>query len=74
MQFKVEELNKEELIKIIKKQDEEIQRLERELKKYKNPNTPSSAHPHLKPNTMGIKAMPGAKRGAPNHHPGTTRS
>ena len=41
----------------------EIDRLKRELRKYKNSNTPSSAHPHLKPNTQAT-GKPG-KRGAP---------
>jgi len=50
----------------------EIEKLKRELRKYKNPNTPHSAHPHLKPNTQGTTA--GGKRGAPEGHTGTSRS
>lgn len=49
----------------------EKEALEKELRKYKNPNTPSSAHPHLKPNTQGTAT--GGKRGAPKGHTGTTR-
>ncbi len=52
----LEKLSKEKLIKeFLKKQDElikldkEKEALEKELRKYKNPNTPPSAHPHLKP-------------------------
>jgi len=47
--------------------------LEKEIRKYKNSNTPSSAHPHLKSNTSGLKAKKGAKRGAPKGHRGITR-
>jgi cell division septum initiation protein DivIVA len=57
----------------IEKLKEEKKRLEKELKKYKNSNTPPSAHAHLKPNTNGLKRKKGAKRGAPNGHPGTNR-
>lgn len=49
-----------------------IDKLKRELRKYKGPNTPSSANKHLKPNTLGLKAVPGAKRGAPVGHKGAT--
>ncbi|MFQ5475301.1 MAG: IS66 family transposase [Candidatus Nanoarchaeia archaeon] len=52
---------------------EEKEKLEKELKKYKNPNTPSSSNKHLKPNTQGLRARSGARRGAPMGHPGTTR-
>jgi len=51
----------------------EIEKLKRELRKYKNPNTPSSSNKHLKSNTFGLKAKCGAFRGAPKGHPGTTR-
>jgi len=66
MKFKLEELSKEELIKIIKK-------LERELKKYKNPNTPSSANQHLKPASSKTVAVKPHNRGAPAGHAGATR-
>ncbi len=47
--------------------------LEKELRKYKNSNTPPSAHPHLKPAySMTIDVKP-HKRGAPLGHPGSTR-
>ncbi len=66
MKFKLEELSKEELIKIIKK-------LERELKKYKNPNTPPSANQHLKPTFSKNVAVKPHNRGAPVGHTGTNR-
>ena len=73
MKYKIEDLDREELIKLVKKQPEEIQRLERELKKYKNPNTPPSANQHLKPAfSKSIDVKP-HKRGAPLNHKGTTR-
>ena len=52
---------------------ERVDYLEKELAKYKNSNTPSSANKHLKENTKGQKAKKGAKRGAPKGHKGTTR-
>ena len=58
----------EELWNSLKKQEQ----LERELKKYKNPNTPSSANKHVKEDTQGLKAKHGAKRGAPVGHRGDT--
>lgn len=72
-------MTKEELIKLVKKlirekekSDEKARNLEKELKKYKNSNTPSSANKHLKENTQGLKAKKGAKRGAPKNHKGAT--
>ncbi len=62
--------SKDELIGEIYKREEEIERLRKKLRKYENPDTPSSAHPHLKP--AGNRAS-GKKRGAPKGHPGTTR-
>ena len=47
--------------------------LEKELRKYKNSNTPPSANQHLKPaysKTIDVKPH---KRGAPFDHPGTNR-
>src|SRR3989338_5589947 len=74
-------LSKDELIRKYLELEEELTKvqkekeaLEKELRKYRNPNTPPSAHPHLKPNTMGLKAVKGAKRGAPKGHTGTTRA
>lgn len=66
------DLTKEELIELVKELDKKNDELERELKKYKNPNTPSSAHKHIKPDTFGLKAKTGAKRGAPVGHKGAT--
>lgn len=65
--------SKKEIIKEYIELLKEKERLEKELKKYKNSNTPSSAHPHLKPNTFGLRAKTGARRGAPLNHPGTNR-
>lgn len=49
----------------------ENEKLKRELRKYKNPNTPPSAHAHIKPY---VKPSATSKRqGAPKGHPGTTK-
>ena len=58
----------DEYIELLK----EKHKLEKELKKYKNSNTPSSANKHLKEDTLGLKAKKGAKRGAPKGHKGGT--
>ena len=50
----------------------EKEKLERELKKYKNSNTPSSANKHIQQSTAGMKAKDCAKRGAPKGHHGET--
>ncbi len=50
----------------------EKNKIEKELKKYKNSNTPSSSNKHLKENSDGKKAKNGAKRGAPKGHKGNT--
>lgn len=63
--------SKEDIIDELFDSYEEIEKLKKELRKYKNPNTPPSAHPHLKPNTQGTTT--GGKRGAPEGHTGTTR-
>ncbi|MDP3639771.1 MAG: IS66 family transposase [Nanoarchaeota archaeon] len=70
--IKLSEQSKDELIDIILEKEKKIKELEQELKKYKNPNTPSSANKHLKPDTLGLKAKLGAKRGAPVGHRGDT--
>lgn len=70
--IKLSERSKEELIDIILQKEKKIQELERELKKYKNPHTPSSSNKHIKPDTLGLKAKQGAKRGAPVGHRGDT--
>ena len=74
MDFRIQcsEKSKDELIDIIIEKDEKIKELERELKKYKNPNTPSSSNKHLKSDTSGLRAKEGAKRGAPIGHGGAT--
>src|SRR3989338_6542639 len=64
--------SKDELIDELYDSLVEIDNLKRELRKYKNPNTPPSAHPHLKPNTQGAGKL--GKRGAPLGHKGTTRT
>lgn len=61
----------DELFEEIEKRDNEIEHLKKELRKYKNPNTPHSAHPHLKPFVQSTKTS--GKRGAPLGHPGSTR-
>lgn len=79
MILKLEDLSKEKLIDLvlnkerrIEKLEKEKEKLERELKKYKNANTPSSAHRHIRGNTQGLKAKKGARRGAPLRHKGST--
>lgn len=52
--------------------ERELEKLKRELRKYKGPNTPPSAHPHLKPVAAPVARK--HERGAPKGHPGTTRS
>jgi len=56
IRFKLSEQSKDELIDIILETRERIKELERELKRYKNPNTPSSSNKHIKPDTLGLKA------------------
>ncbi len=62
--------SKDELIDDIEEALNENERLKRELRKYKNPNTPPSAHPFFKPISQ---AMQRCRRGAPNGHTGVTR-
>ncbi len=69
---KYKDKSKEELIKELYDAYIEKEKLEKELKKYKNPNTPSSANKHIKPDTFGLKAKKLAKRGAPKNHYGNT--
>jgi hypothetical protein len=71
-------LSKDEIIRRfleLEKENEELKKqkeaLEKELRKYKNPNTPSSAHPHLKPAIKSVFSR--SKRGAPPGHIGMTR-
>ncbi len=72
MEIKVNDLSREELIDLVKKLFKEEEELERELKKYQNPNTPSSSNKHIKSDTSGLRATEGAKRGAPVGHKGAT--
>ena len=64
--------SKDELIDEIEKMLNENDRLKRELRKYKNPNTPPSAHSFLKP-VMPLRSS-SKKRGAPVGHPGSNRT
>lgn len=64
-----EKKSKDELIEEIFDAYNEIQRLKKELRKYKNPNTPSSAqHFEAKP----VSRATGKPRGAPKGHKGAT--
>lgn len=63
------EKSKDELVNELYDSLVEIDKLKRELRKYKNSNTPPSAHPHLK----AAAAPRGRKRGAPLGHPGSNR-
>ena len=72
LRLQCSEKSKEELIDLVIEKEEKIKELERELKKYKNSNTPSSSNKHIKPDTLGLKAKSGAKRGAPVGHHGAT--
>jgi transposase len=71
-------LSKDEIIKKyleLEKENEELKKqkeaLEKELRKYKNPNTPPSAHQFLKSSVI-LRAS--RKRGAPVGHLGSNRS
>jgi len=52
----------------------EKEALEKELRKYKNPNTPPSANQHLKSAYSKTIEVKHHKRGAPFDHPGTNRA
>ena len=66
------DFSKDELLDKLADKIIENEKLRKELKKYKNANTPSSSNKHLKENTQGLKAKKGAKRGAPKGHKGLT--
>ena len=78
--MKLQTLSREEIIRKYLKLEKELDKikkekeaLEKELRKYKNPNTPPSANQHLKPafsKTIEVKTH---KRGAPKDHVGTNR-
>ena len=67
------EKEKDQLKKEIDKVKKENEALEKELRKYKNPNTPPSAHPHLKSSSSKIVDVKSHKRGAQKGHPGTNK-
>ncbi len=71
--IKCSEKSKEELIEEVVRLYEENEKLKRELRKYKNPNTPPSANQHLKPATSKIIDVKPHRRGAPFDHEGSTR-
>ena len=80
MNFKINlsEKSKEELIDIIINKEKKIEELERELKKYKNANTPSSANNHIQINTQNTEDKKkinkvGRKKGRKSNHSGKTR-
>ena len=62
--------SKDELVDDLYDSLVEIDKLKRELRKYKNPNTPPSAHPFLKSVAQPVQWH---RRGAPKGHPGTTK-
>lgn len=74
----IEELSREELIDLVKRQFNEIEKLKeenkkiwKELKKYKNPHTPSSQMKFEKIEAQGLKV--GRKKGKKTNHNGRTR-
>ena len=64
--------SKDELVDELYDSLVENDKLKRELRKYKNPNTPPSANQHLKPSAAPQHTSK-KKRGAPLGHPGITR-
>ena len=66
---RIEQLN-QELFQVRK----EKEALEKELRKYKNSNTPPSANQHLKPAYSKTIEVKPHKRGAPFNHLGTNRA
>jgi len=65
--------SKDEILDDLEDALNDVDKLKRELRKYKNPNTPPSANQHLKPAfSKSIDVKP-HKRGAPLNHKGTTR-
>ena len=68
----LEDKSKEELIEDYIKIYFEKEKLEKELKKYKNPHTPSSQSKFDKPQAQGLRV--GRKKGKKSGHKGRTRS
>ena len=73
-------LSREEIIQEyleLEKENEKLKKqkeaLEKELRKYKNSNTPPSANPHLKPSSFKNVDVKNHRRGAPNGHTGITK-
>ena len=62
--------SKDELVNDLYDSLVENEKLKRELRKYKNSNTPPSAHQFLKP---AVASHASKKRGAPVGHPGSNR-
>ena len=62
-----------ELYKENEKIKKEKEALEKELRKYKNPNTPPSANQHLKPAFSKAVEVKPHRRGAPAGHAGTNK-
>lgn len=78
--MKLQTLSREEIIQKyleLEKENDKLKKekeaLEKELRKYKNPNTPPSANQHLKPAASKIIDVKPHRRGAPFDHQGTTR-
>lgn len=79
--MRLQTLSKEKIIEKYLKLEKEMDKikkekeaLEKELRKYKNPNTPPSANQHLKPAASPkIVDVKPHRRGAPLNHPGTNR-
>jgi hypothetical protein len=76
----LKEKSKDEIIKDfleLYRENEKLKKtkeaLEKELRKYKNPNTPPSANQHLKPAYSKAVEVKSHKRGAPQNHVGITK-
>src|SRR3989338_4362877 len=62
--------SKDEILDELENALNELDSVKRELRKYKNTNTPPSAHPFLKSVVQPVQRH---RRGAPKGHPGTTK-
>ncbi len=67
------EKSKDEILDDLEEALNENEKLKRELRKYKNSNTPPSANQHLKPAYSKIINVKPHQRGAPFGHPGTNK-
>jgi len=70
---KFKEKSRDEILEEMFEIYKEKEKLERELKKYKNSNTPPSAHPHLKPAIIDRVNVKTHLRGAPKGHAGMNK-